>query len=327
MSFQKITDLGGSVVIDPTRDMDEQKTHLMDALLDVLYGNSKQHSQSLVTAGLTRLRGTVSDTNELRANSISLPTQSKAKSRLLVWGLTAAAMALIAVTLRVDDTSQTAVAAVNRSIAQSRREIGRSYRVTTRFRLSEIKMVDRNVDLFVKGANRFAIRSESLLAARPVWLGSDRGAAWVVPPWGPVLEGDTKNLMQWVLGREEIGTPYLHISTILTRMRDFYALQSRPDQWVKIGKQSVQCRHVVGTLDSESSFDRPDRIELWADAESGFAVRVMARWNLEKRQALRESVDIQFIGPVELDDRFFTPDAHGGRDRRRINFRNVSETK
>ena len=142
----------------------------------------------------------------------------------------------------------------------------------------------------------------------------------MVPARGPVLEGNTENLMQWVIGQEGIGTPYLHLSTILTRMRDFYDLKSLPDQSVKIGSQHVRCRHILGEIDREASVHRPDVIELWSDAESGFAVQLIARWHLSKGEVGRESLQIQFQEPVELHDHFFTPDAHGGKGRPRIDF-------
>ena len=325
MSLQKIARLGGICVIDPDRNMDDQKTHHMDALLDALFGNSKRRSESLVSGGLMRLRDTATDSDDSYEMSDRRRNGFKARSRILIWGFAVAALTLIAVTVRVFDTSQTAIAAVDASIAQSLREIGRSYAVTTRFRLTEIKTVERNADLFVKGGNRFAIRGESLLVARPVWFGSDRGKAWVVPPRGAVLEGDTENLMHWVIGQKDIATPYLHLSTMLKRLRDFYALKSLPDQWVKIGNENVRCRHILGKLESEGSVHHPDVIELWSETESGFAVRLIARWHLSKWEVGRESLQIQFQEPVELHDYFFTPDAHGGKNRPRIDFRSESK--
>ena len=320
MPCKKIACLGGNRVTDPTPNLEEQKTLLMDAFLDALYENTKPHSHLLVTAGLKRLRNDAWDTSASYESSEQLQDRSQGKSRIIAWGVAVAALMLIAVTVRILDTSQTAVAAVDASIAQSLQEIGRRYSVTTKLRLSETNTVDCNVDLFVKGASRFALRGESLLSARPLWIGNDQGAAWVVPPRGPVLEGNTENLMQWVIGQEDIGTPYLHLSTILTRMRDFYALKSLPDQSVKIGTQHLRCRHILGKLDREDSVHRPDVIELWSDAESGFTVQLIARWHLPKGQVGRELLQIQFQENVELHDHFFTPDAHGGKDRSRIDF-------
>ena len=72
--------------------------------------------------------------------------------------------------------------------------------------------------------------------------------------------------------------------------------------------------HVSG-VDSIASF-----IELWSDLESGFAVQLIARWHLSDGEVGRESVEVQFQEPVELHDQFFTPDAHGGKDRPRVDF-------
>ena len=103
-------------------------------------------------------------------------------------------------------------------------------------------------------------------------------------------------------------------------MRDFYQLQSLPDQWIQIGNQSVRCRRILGKLNSESSVYRPHVIELWSDLESGFAVQLIARWHLSDGEVGRELVQVQFQEPVELHDHFFTPDAHGGKDRPRVDF-------
>ena len=307
-------------MIDPTSNLNDQKAHLIGAFLDALYGNTKRHSQLLVTAGLKRLREDARETPRSGKKTENLPDRSKGKSGIIAWGVALAAVLLIAVTVRIFDTSQTAVAAVDASIAQSLQKIGRHYSITTKLRLSKTKTVDRNVDLFVKGANHVVMRAESLLSGRPIWIGNDQGAAWVVPPRGPVIVGNPGNLTQWVIGQEEIGTPYLHLSTILTRMRDFYQLESLPDQWIKIDNQSVRCRHITGKLNSEGSVHRPDIIELWSDLESGFAVQLIARWHLSDGEVGRESVEVQFQEPVELHDQFFTPDAHGGKDRPRVDF-------
>ena len=312
--------MGGVRVTDPIPNLEEQKTLLMDALLDALYGNTRRQSQSLVTAGLKRLRQDTRETSRSGETTEQLPDRSKGKSGIIAWGVAVAAVMLIAVTVRILDTSQTAVAAVDASIAQSLEKIGRRYSITTKLRLRKTNTVDRHVDLFVKGESRFALRGESFLSGRPLWIGNDQGTAWVVPPRGPVIVGNTENLAQWVIGQEEIGTPYLHLSTILTRMRDFYALKSLPDQSVKIGTQHVRCHHILGKLDSQGSVHRPDIIELWTDLESGFTVQLIARWHLSDGELGRESVQVQFQEPVELHDHFFTPDAHGGKDRPRVDF-------
>jgi hypothetical protein len=207
------------------------------------------------------------------------------------------------------------MAALNRSIEQARMDVGRHYSVKMKTRVGEAGTIDKEVDLFVKGGDRFAIRTHL-----KVWLGSNREKSWIVPPVGPVIEGDSRRLHSWVEEQDEISTPYLHISTVLEQLRDAHELSKVSNVSLDILGQPVACQYIVGILKEKQTTKAPNRIELWADAQTGAALKVIATWNVNSQGFGRESVTIDLQEETELQDEFFSPNAHGGLNRARIDF-------
>ena len=305
-----------------TREPDKrnlQKTQWVDSLLDALYENDRERAQDLVTAGLDRIDGE-NTTRPYSEKLVRHPVAWQMK-RWLVIGLSSAAALMLLVFFLQINTPNQAMAAVNRSIEQAlANDIGRYYVVTSVIQVDEDKTMARNSALYVKGGERFALRTDGPLKVRSIWLGGDRGNAWVVPPVGPVITGDTDNLGAWVARRKEITSPYLHITTILERMRDSYELKAQPNETLLIGARSVECQHIVGDLKGARSGQGPDRISLWVSAKTGVAQKVMAKWVLADGELGRKSVLIEFKSDMNLADDFFTPEKHGGSNRPRIRF-------
>lgn len=299
-------------------NQDPHKTQWVDSLLEALYDNDKHHAQSLVTSGLERL--------DQQSASVVMKGQGEQGSRRSRWprwqlvGLATAALILIAVLLPFLNPSNQAMAAVTRSIQEAIQDVGRHYTVKARIRVSDRASINREADLFVKGGDRFAIRTDTLLGSLPIWIGSNQGKAWVVPPSGPVIQGDTSSLIAWVALREEFSTPYLHIATALERIRDNYELKNLQEVSLQTSAGVITCQYIEGVLVGQGSQQVPDRIELWADSESGIALKIIAKWTLNEGEVGRESVTIELQDDIELANEFFGPNEHGGQGRRRIEF-------
>ena len=297
---------------------DQQKAQLIGSLLEALNEHSSDKAQSLVSSGLQRL--------EEAPTALTVRDKSKqitGQSRFPWWqavGLAIAASVFVAVFLPFFDSSKNAMAALNRSIEQARMDVGRHYSVKIKTRVGKATTMDKEVDLFVKGGDRFAIRTHL-----KVWLGSNREKSWIVPPVGPVIEGDSRRLHSWVEGQDEISTPYLHISTVLEQLREAHELSKVSNVSLDILGQRVACQYVVGILEEQQSSQAPNRIELWADAQTGAALKVIATWNINSQGFGRESVTIELQDEVELQDEFFSPNAHGGLNRARIDFSSSSD--
>ena len=184
----------------------------------------------------------------------------------------------------------------------------------------------REAELFVKGGDQFAIRVEGPgRMGAVIGLGSNAETSWVIPPIGPVLEGDQRSLSQWFREKADIGTPYLHIASALEKMRDLYRLDSLPNDEVSLSERVIACNHVAAVLKGDATSHRPDRIELWADAETGVAIKLVATWQLEEDEVGRKEATIVLVDENELSDSFFTVEGQGAGQRRKISFASEKE--
>ena len=297
---------------------EELQSQTMDALLGSLYENSDSHAQSLVTKGFERLER---EENEPRRNSKAY--QSRGVPRWKLLSLAAGLLLMIAIGWQLLAPPKRAMAAVNLSIQQALEDIGRHYKLTLIIKRPDHSKTTRRSDLYAKGANKFAVRSSRDLGSKPIWMGSRNGKAWVVPALGPVITGNRTNLSTWVSRSEETSTPYLHVTTILERMRDSYTLSVLPDETINTAdgdfNSNFDCAHIVATLANDEP-RIPNRIELWSDTESGVAIKVLATWDLADNESGRQSLLVELNENIDLADAFFTPNEHGGQNRRRINF-------
>ncbi len=297
-------------------DQDQHRQDLVDSLLQSMYETDKEQSRSLVSAGMELL-----DECNIDLGPEPQPKTIRLFSRWLTLGLAVAAMLVIAVALPMFDNSNSAMAAVKLSLEQAFHDVGRHYSAKAVWRLPELGHTVGEADLYVKGGDKFAVRfGGPLQEVAYFWIGSNETHSWVVPPVGPVLEGDRRHLTSWFDERDDVSTPYLHITTALEKLSNLYELQILPDDDLEMNGKSHRCQRVNGTLARESTFSSPDRIDLWVDADSGVALKIVASWDLAEDQFGRESATIMLQEEKELSDDFFTSEVHGGEGRHRISF-------
>lgn len=325
---------------------DQHKQDLVDSLLQSMYETDKEKAKSLVVSGMER----IDDSSVARSKSRSAPLPSADKTFLgstflgkaffgsgirqnspvlkklpsnflqLALAMSVSALLLVAVALPIFDNSRSADAAVKLSLKQAFQDVGRHYRATAVWRLPENQPQVGEAELFVKGGDKFAVRFEGLQNLNPFWFGSNEHRSWVVPPVGPVLEGNRRHLTGWFDQREDISTPYLHVATALERMTQLYDLQTLPGEDLILNGNTHRCQRVAGSLMGDAAIISPDRIDLWLDAKTGVAMKIVASWELAEGQFGRESATILFLKEVELSDDFFTSESHGGEGRHRIDF-------
>ena len=297
------------------------KDYFVDSLLHSLYDTDKDQARALVDQGMQRL----GDSEEAVPASGRTRRYSARPNWLLV-GLATAAVVLVAVALPMANGSRTATAAVTLSLDQALRDIGRHYHVNAVWQNASDENSRREAELFVKGGDQFAIRVEGPgRMGAVIGLGSNAETSWVIPPIGPVLEGDHRSLTQWYREKADIGTPYLHIASALEKMRDLYRLESLPNGEVSLGERVIACNHVAAVLKGDATSHRPDRIELWADAETGVAIKLVATWQLEEDEVGRKEATIVLVDENELSDSFFTVEGQGAGQRRKISFASEKE--
>ncbi|MEO1617513.1 MAG: hypothetical protein AAFV88_16795 [Planctomycetota bacterium] len=243
-------------------------------------------------------------------------TVTRKPKRSLRWGAIAiAASVLLALFLLIDGggTSSTAMAAVQRSLNVAAEQMTRKYLLQVQYRTSTEQEAQSDIDLYVRGHDRFALRHPGLLPGNSFWLGKNQIDEWVVPPIGPVRIGNDMVLSRWLASQQQLDTPYLHLTTLLTRMSDGYRLEEKSDEEITLPDGTKEtCQHVLAKLQrADEGNSPPDTIELWASRETGMAIRIVVRWKLAAGQIGRESIVLTFQSDEpSLSDQWFTPEAH-----------------
>jgi hypothetical protein len=245
--------------------------------------------------------------------------QAKMWKRCLQWSsIGVAASVLLALFLLFSNGgTQSAMAAVQRSLNAAAERIARKYLLQVEFQTANggTRRIDN--DFYVQGDDRFALRHPGLLPGNSFWLGQDGNESWVLPAFGPVLKGHNTFLSRWLRSQQKgslglADITHLHVTTLLKRMSRGYQLEALDDEEIAIPESgTVVCQHIRARRQTADQPYRPDTIELWASRESGMAVRLIARWELKEDEIGRESVVLTFQSEEpSLSDAWFTAEGH-----------------
>lgn len=243
------------------------------------------------------------------------PKRVPTPRRSLRWGAIAlAASVLLALFFVLDGggTSTIAMAAVQRSLSVATEQLTRKYLLQVQYRTPVGLKPEIENELYVRGHDRFTLRHPGLLPNSSFWLGKNQSQEWVVPPIGPVRVGKDMVLSRWLASHQQLDTPYLHVTTLLTRMSRGYRLEMKPDEEVVLPDGTiVECELIHAALESADDAGLPATIELCVSRESGKAIRIVAQWDLAEGQVGRQSITLIFQSDEpSLSDEWFTPEAH-----------------
>ena len=288
---------------------DELRQAWIDSLL-ISATKPQDHSQ-LIAEAMSQIES--ADQN-LRDGS----TQQQSRrilSRFVGWptfGIAATILLAVLLTFRTDG-SQTAMAAIQRSLDVAAQRLTRKYSLDVTYRPLLGKPGKVAAELYVQGNDRLAIRHPGLLPRTNFWLGRDGDQSWVVPAFGPVIKGGVSVLEGYLRSHEQLDTPYLHVSTMLHQMTSKgFHLKVLTDEEISVDDgRSFLCRHIQATASNSHDPELPHAIELWTSRETGMAVRMIARWDLAAGQPGRESVVITFQqDEPDLSNAWFTAEGH-----------------
>lgn len=290
-------------VSDEQPDDDELRQRFVESLL-ISVGEQQDHS--------ARIRRAM---NALPVSVAATESPTGRSWRGLRWAVTTltVCVALALGLMLPAGGSSPALVAVERSLKVAAEKMTRRYQlqVDARTLLGTSRTIDN--DLYVQGHDRFALRHPGLLPGRDTWLGRRGDESWVVPAAGPVLQGDRTVLSRWLSERGEPDTPYLHVSTILSRMNTRgFQLQLLQDESVQLPDGStVLCQHIQAQQTSPIARELPVTIKLWASRATGMAIRLTARWDLPPGEPGRKSVVLTYLSDEpSLSAEWFTPQAH-----------------
>jgi hypothetical protein len=175
-----------------------------------------------------------------------------------------------------------------------------------------------NADLYFDDRDHFVFRHPGLARRGPIWIGGGTKERWVVPAFGPAYAGSAEAITQWLANRD-VPTPYLHVVSVLNRMRRFYSLKLLDNEFIDVPNvpQPILCRHVVGTIKNPQS-NLPATIHLWASIETGVAQQVELKWNRAPNERGPVKWFIQNMGTNELPQNWFEVEGHVDVPRRII---------
>ena len=302
------------------------RENMIEALLQSAYQTDSQREQESIESVLQRIKCEVIDSQDhdlqqLHESADDLSSAPPAEpsndrrprrwNRWISWSLAASVLIVIGLAIQFVGESGNAIAAVERSLAAAKELVARHYRITVKKGNGPNDTRVVTSDLYVQGANQFALRHPALIPNRDVWLGSDGTDSWFLPAIGPVRVGDQTGLGKWLANREQLSTPILHLETILTRLKRGYDLKQEPDATMTLDDGTpVICQHVIGDLKSKGSTSAPEKIELWCDKQTGVAIRLDGIYGKPVNAWGRRKSSIVFVDSPKLSDEWFTPAGH-----------------
>ncbi len=294
---------------DPSTAPEELRANWTASLLQALTPQSELHARALVTRGMAELDAAPRSTNVVRVTRFRLRLALRAAI------LFVAIVGLIFVVQKTPAVSAAAI--VTRSLERSLENVGRHYVAQNTTRLGT-RSIEVRADVYTKGPNQLAIRIQLPFLPQPLWFGRSGNDAWLVPPRGPVFVGDAEDLDHW--SDDDLSPRDLQLPDMLSKLRNSYSLVALPDETLETADGPRRTLRVRGERSRSATSRHPDRIEVWIDAESGLALKIVADWILAEGESGRESLIVEYKESTELDETFFTPEAHGAGDRIRQPF-------
>lgn len=293
------------------QEHDERQSRLMDSLLERAVKATAEDDERRVNTLISAIRG--------EAASVTSDARPGRSRRLLRWlPIPLAAGILVAVVfLSLPGGSQNAaMAALDRTIRAQQQPNAREYAVTIVARRQSGRTRSTNHRLFVR-QREFAIRSPALLGSAEVWAGGNDERRWLVPTFGPVLVGPKGLLKTELPNRRVLETPFMSMETILERTKRFYDLSLKSKVTLRQGSVTIECDHIVGERIRSPRFVIPERVEIWADPETGFARQLCLLW-ADDDESRWKSATAELVATPTLTDDFFEHTAHHDPDRRVI---------
>ena len=291
----------------------EIELQMLDSLLRHALRPEPESREARIQGVLQRLdKQTAEPTEGHRQTGLQIRKRQSPVRRWISLAVAASLVLALGLWWQLSSPSRRAYAQVQTALQRAAEEGTRHYSVKALVQEPFVGKKEIATDLYVDGADRFVFRNPSLPSLGEAWIGRNERESWIAPRRGPILVGDEKMLQNWVADKGDLHTPYLHVTTILRRMSEYYDLEMLADDAVAAPGQpgmSVRCRRVRG-VSRDATSERPRTIDLWADSDTGIARRLVLNWELQPGQFGRSKVTIELTGYVELPPNWFQHSAH-----------------
>lgn len=205
------------------------------------------------------------------------------------WAIAAAVLLCVGLFRQTGGGGSPAEAAVEQALQKAAEHRDREFQVTAELQPADAGHVQRiESQLYVRGPNEFVLNHPGLLPGARLWIGTDGQTIWAVPQIGPILVSrENGPLTEW-RKQFQISTPYLQLTTVLTNLRDRFAVQELPpESLASTGREAVLQRfrrihgiRLVGERQTESRFAKllPESIDLWVHPSTGEVRRLVLEW-------------------------------------------------
>lgn len=261
----------------------------------------------------------------------SIPVQRRFSGRFSAWRrLLVAAMILICVGLvwQIGSGPSPAYAAVERALQVAGDYRDRQFAVVAELQLPGEQARKIESQLFVRGPHEFALNHPGLLPGGRLWIGSDRQGYWAVPQVGPVLVSHENGPLKEWLDQYKVSTPYLQLTTVLTGLRDRYALQEMKPESLSTTTEEAnpqRFRHIQGALLNGQSAPAnggttlfPTTIDLWVHPQTGEVRRLVLDWSVQLDRPVHglQRVTFDLANFTAQSDDWYQHQGHHGPNRR-----------
>lgn len=221
----------------------------------------------------------------------SNPVPQRVTRRAGSWRrLLVAAVVVLCVGLvwQISNSPSTAYAAVEQALLVAGQHRERQFTVVAELHNSTDQDQRIVSQLFLNGHRQFALDHPALIPGGRLWIGFNGHEYWAVPHVGPVLlSREDGPVTEW-LNQFQVSTPYLQLTTVLTRLRDRYTLEDAlPESLSSTTADATlqNFRHIRGTLRdatvplaAQQGTVLPIQIDLWVQPGTGEVRRLVLEW-------------------------------------------------
>ena len=225
--------------------------------------------------------------------------------------IAAAAAVMIALGFWWQRGSQQAMAMVERSYQAALAPLDRTYEVTVERTGGSMRPLKST--LTVRGGDKFLFEKRGPLGAM-IRLGSDGQGYWFIPPKGPIVRADDDAFLPAWMRRTSTELPYLQLSTLLARMRDYYQLKRLPDEALAAG--GLKLSHLRATWSARrlrpSKYGRtpPEEVELWADPVTGVVEQLVLTLPIDETRRQAHTVTLRLSEERTLGDEAYRAETY-----------------
>ena len=225
--------------------------------------------------------------------------------------IAAAALVMIALGVWWQRGAQQAMAMVERSYQAALAPRDRVYDVTVERTGGSMRPLKST--LTVRGGDKFLFEKRGPLGAM-IRLGTDGQGYWFIPPAGAVVRAKDDAFLPAWMRRTSTELPYLQVSTLLARMRDYYQLQRLPDE--AIAADGPKLSHLRATWSarrlrpSKHGRNPPEVVEMWSDPATGVVEQLVLTLPIDEGRRQAHTVTLRLAEERTLGDETYRAETY-----------------